>query len=62
MPGFAVRVGTSGTKSFFVYTRIKGVPKRMTLKPQYPALTLADAREAGRSDHCRRASRYQPGA
>ena len=45
LPGFAVRVGTSGSKSFFVYTRIKGVPKRITLKPQYPALTLADARK-----------------
>jgi integrase len=48
LPGFAVRVGTTGAKSFFVGRRVKGKYTRVTLKPQYPALSLADGREKGR--------------
>ena len=48
LPGFAVRVGTSGAKSFFVGVRIKGKYKRITLKPQFPNLELAAARTQGR--------------
>src|SRR5262249_15375406 len=48
LPGFAVRVGTSGTKSFFVGVRIRGHYKRLTLKPQYPQLSLAEARDQAR--------------
>jgi hypothetical protein len=44
LSGFAVRVGTTGVKSFFVYTRINGTAKRITLKPPFPALGLAEAR------------------
>jgi integrase len=35
LPGFGVRVGTTGRKSFFVWTRINGEPKRITIKPPY---------------------------
>ena len=48
LPGFAVRVGTSGAKSFFVGVRIKGKYKRITLKPQFPNLELAAARNQAR--------------
>jgi integrase len=44
LPGFGVRVGTTGRKSFFVGTRINGRYKRITLKPPYDLLSLADAR------------------
>ncbi len=45
--GFAVRVGTTGVKSFFVGVRVRGKYRRVTLKPQYPHLALADARRKG---------------
>ena len=45
LPSFGVRVGTTGRKSFFVGTRIKGKYRRITLKPPYDQLSLADARE-----------------
>ena len=44
LAGFGVRVGAK-RKSFIVGTRIKGKYRRITLKPPYPALTLADARK-----------------
>ena len=44
LPSFGVRVGTTGRKSFFVGTRIKGKYRRITLKPPYDQLSLADAR------------------
>jgi integrase len=44
LPGFGVRVGTTGRKSFFVGTRINGKYRRITLKPPYDLLSLADAR------------------
>ena len=44
LPGFAVRVGTSGAKSFFVGVRVRGKYRRITLKPQFPHLELAAAR------------------
>ena len=44
LPSFGVRVGTTGRKSFFVGTRIKGKYRRITLKPPYPHLDLATAR------------------
>ncbi|MBN9066115.1 MAG: integrase arm-type DNA-binding domain-containing protein [Rhizobiales bacterium] len=43
-PAFGVRVSRSGTKAFFVFDRIGGKLKRMTLG-RYPALGLADARQ-----------------
>lgn len=48
MPGFGVRVGRGGRKSFFVGTHIHGRYRRLTLKPPYPALTLAEARDQAR--------------
>jgi integrase len=48
LSGFAVRVGASGTKSFFVGVRIRGKYKRVTLKPQFPVLELAEARTKAR--------------
>src|SRR5262249_4719783 len=44
LPGFGVRVGTTGRKSFFVGTRINATYRRITLKPHYDLLSLADAR------------------
>ena len=43
-PGFGVRIGRRGRKSFVVMTRIDGRLRRFTLKPAYPFLSLADAR------------------
>ena len=57
-PGFGGRVGHGGRKSFIVLTRIDRHLRRFTLKPSYPALTLAEARDAspgagdGASDVC----------
>src|SRR5262249_12821397 len=45
LSGFGVRVGTTGRTSFFVATRINGNYKRITLKPSFPALELAEARK-----------------
>ena len=44
LKGFAVRIGSSGAKSFFVGTRINGKYRRITIG-QYPKVTLADARK-----------------
>lgn len=44
LKGFAVRIGSSGAKSFFVGTRINGKYCRITIG-QYPKVTLADARK-----------------
>jgi len=44
LPGFGVRVGTTGHKASFVGTRINGTYRRITLKPRYDLLSLADAR------------------
>ncbi len=46
-PGFALRVSYGGGKSFVYFYRIGGRLRRLTLGT-YPALTLADAREAWR--------------
>jgi hypothetical protein len=43
-PGFGVRVSYGGRKSFMVLTRVGGKLRRVTLKPAYPVLSLADAR------------------
>ncbi len=43
LPSFGLRISKSGTKSFFVMTRIHGRLKRITLG-RWPALGLADAR------------------
>jgi integrase len=48
LPGLALRVGHGGTKSFFVGTRVKGRYRRITLKPPFPHLELADARSQAR--------------
>jgi len=47
-PGLALRVSYGGGKSFVFFYRIGGKLRRMTLGT-YPALSLADAREAWRS-------------
>jgi integrase len=49
LPGFGVRVGTTGRKSFFVGTRINGKYRRITLKPAYDQLGLADARSMAKA-------------
>lgn len=43
LPSFGLRISKSGTKSFFVTTRVHGRLKRITLG-RWPALGLADAR------------------
>ncbi len=48
MPGFGIRVGST-RKSFIVGTRIKRKYRRITLKPHYPLLSLADARIRARN-------------
>ena len=47
LPGFGVRVTSSGVRSFFVMTRVRGTLKRVTLG-NHPTLKLADARTAAR--------------
>ncbi len=44
-PGFGVRVGYGGRKSFVAMTRIEGRLRRFPLKPAYPVRSLAAARE-----------------
>jgi integrase len=44
-PGFGVRIGHGGRKAFQVLTRVDGRIRRFTLKPAYPALSLAAARD-----------------
>ncbi|HEX2448624.1 MAG TPA: Arm DNA-binding domain-containing protein, partial [Methyloceanibacter sp.] len=44
LKGFAIRVGTTGAKSFFVGTRIRGKYKRITIGQYGEILTLAEAR------------------
>ena len=48
LPGFGVRIGTSGRLAFFVMYRVHGKQYRQTLG-RYPATSLADAEhfEAG---------------
>jgi integrase len=48
LPSFGVRIGVSGHKSFFVGTRVNGRYRRITLRPAYDALSLADARSQAR--------------
>ena len=47
LPGFALRVTSGGAKSWVIFYRLAGVQVRQTLG-KYPALDLADAREAAR--------------
>lgn len=47
LPGFGVRVATSGAISWVLLTRVLGRRKRITLGT-YPAYTLSQAREAAR--------------
>lgn len=44
LPGFGVRVGSRGTKTFIVMVRIAGKQRRTTLG-RYPETSLADARK-----------------
>ena len=44
-PGLGVRVTKGGRRSFVIWYRFNGKPRRDTLKPQYPALSLEDARK-----------------
>jgi integrase len=48
MPGFGMKIGSGGRKSFQVLTRIDGRVRRFTLKPAFPILTLAKARDQAR--------------
>jgi integrase len=54
-PGFAVRVGATGRKTFVLFHRVNGKLQRLTVRdPQtdastYPTLTLAKARELART-------------
>ena len=48
LPAFGLRVSYSGTKAWFVMTRVDGKLTRITLG-RYPALSLAEAREKARS-------------
>ena len=45
LPGFGLRIGTSGRLAFFVMYRVHGKQYRQTLG-RYPATSLADARDA----------------
>jgi Arm DNA-binding domain len=47
LPGFGVRVTSSGVRSFFVMTRVRGTLKRVTLG-KHPTLKLAQARTMAR--------------
>lgn len=47
LPGFALRVSYSGTKSWVLMTRVRGKLTRLTLG-EWPSLTLADAHQAAR--------------
>jgi len=47
-PGFGVRIGNNGKRSFFVMYRWGARKARMTFKPPYPALSLTDARAHAR--------------
>jgi integrase len=47
--GFGLRVGTGGTKSFFVMRRVNGQMQRRTIGA-YPDLSLADARKAAEKE------------
>ena len=51
LPGFGIRVGYGGRKAFIVGTRIKGKFRRITLKPSFPNLELAEARSRAQTDH-----------
>ena len=44
LPGFGVRVAPSGTKSFVLLYRYRGLPRRLTLG-RYPVLGLGEARD-----------------
>ncbi len=44
IPGFGIRIASSGAKSFVLVYRHNGRPRRMTLG-RYPMLSLAEARE-----------------
>src|SRR5690606_38207592 len=50
LPAFGVRVSYGGSKTWFVTTRIAGRNKLVRLKiGRYPAMSLADARDAART-------------
>lgn len=55
LPGFGVRVSTSGRKTFILFHRISGRQQRLTLRDTetnvstYPLLTLARARDLARA-------------
>ncbi|RDD62007.1 tyrosine-type recombinase/integrase [Ferruginivarius sediminum] len=48
-PGLGVRVSKTGRRTFVIWYRLDGKPRRDTLKPPYPALSLEDAREEARA-------------
>ena len=55
-PGFGVRIGRGGRKSFQVVMRVNRRLRRFTLKPAYPLLSLADARHKRRRSSRTRSS------
>jgi integrase len=60
-PGLAIVVTDTGHKSFKVVKRIRGgAPVKLTLKPAYPVMTLALARERARAYKIELASGINP--
>ena len=57
LPAFGLRVSYSGTKAWFVMTRVDGKLTRVTLG-RHPALSLAEARDKARLavEHARAAA------
>lgn len=62
IPGLYLVVQPSGVKSFAVRYRAGGRPKKLTLSPRYPALTLAQARERAREALMKVATGEDPAA
>lgn len=49
VPGFGIAVTERGTKTFFLYRKIGGVPKRITLG-HFPHMTVEAARQRARAE------------
>src|SRR5262249_5937028 len=47
VPGFGIAVTEKGTKTFFLYRKIGGIPKRITLG-HFPEMTVEAARQKAR--------------
>src|SRR5690349_20505023 len=62
--GFGLRISAEGRKTWVVRYRVEGqrLLRRLTLKPTYPDLSLADARERARRALRQAADGVDPGA